>query len=109
MATGDTMHVEVVTAERDLYSGDANAVNAPGSEGRLGILHIMPLCWLFLKLVSYELNFKELKIFSSSRAASLKSTKIPSPSSPMRQSTPTRSIEPVLKKPAVALKNASPR
>ena len=38
MATHTTLHVEVVTAERELYSGEADEVNAPGSEGRLGIL-----------------------------------------------------------------------
>ncbi len=38
MATRTTMHVEVVTAERELYSGEADAVIAPGSEGQLGIL-----------------------------------------------------------------------
>ena len=38
MATGNTMHVEVVTAERKLYSGKADTVQAPGSEGELGIL-----------------------------------------------------------------------
>lgn len=38
MATRTTLHVEVVTAERALYSGEADEVNAPGSEGRLGIL-----------------------------------------------------------------------
>ncbi|WP_069804209.1 F0F1 ATP synthase subunit epsilon [Thermogemmatispora onikobensis] len=32
------LHVEVVTAERALYSGEADQVNAPGTEGRLGIL-----------------------------------------------------------------------
>jgi len=32
------MHVEVVTAERELYSGEADMVIAPGSEGELGIL-----------------------------------------------------------------------
>jgi F-type H+-transporting ATPase subunit epsilon len=32
------MHVEVVTAERELYSGEADVVIAPGSEGELGIL-----------------------------------------------------------------------
>ena len=34
----NTLHVEVVTAERELYRGDATLVNAPGSEGELGIL-----------------------------------------------------------------------
>src|SRR3989440_599542 len=38
MATRNTLHVEVVTAERELYNGEANLVSAPGSEGRLGIL-----------------------------------------------------------------------
>ena len=38
MATHDTLHVEIVTAERELYSGEANMVSAPGTEGRLGIL-----------------------------------------------------------------------
>ncbi len=38
MSARNTMHVEVVTAERELYSGEADLVNAPGSEGRLGIL-----------------------------------------------------------------------
>jgi F-type H+-transporting ATPase subunit epsilon len=38
MATSDTLHVEVVTAERSLYSGEADAVEAPGALGQLGIL-----------------------------------------------------------------------
>ncbi len=38
MATRTTMHVDVVTAERQLYSGEADSVLAPGSEGQLGIL-----------------------------------------------------------------------
>ncbi len=38
MATRNTLHVEVVTAERELYNGEADIVSAPGSEGRLGIL-----------------------------------------------------------------------
>ncbi len=38
MATSNTLHIEVVTAERALYSGEADLVSAPGSEGRLGIL-----------------------------------------------------------------------
>ena len=38
MAAHNTMHVEVVTAERELYSGEADVVIAPGSEGELGIL-----------------------------------------------------------------------
>jgi F-type H+-transporting ATPase subunit epsilon len=38
MAAHTPMHVEVVTAERELYSGEADMVIAPGSEGELGIL-----------------------------------------------------------------------
>ena len=38
MATRTTMHVEVVTAEGELYSGEADQVEAPGAEGQLGIL-----------------------------------------------------------------------
>lgn len=38
MATRNTLHVEVVTAERELYNGEADIVDAPGSEGQLGIL-----------------------------------------------------------------------
>ena len=38
MATRTTMHVEVVTAERELYNGEADIVTAPGTEGELGIL-----------------------------------------------------------------------
>jgi len=38
MATRTTMHIEVVTAERELYNGEADIVIAPGSEGELGIL-----------------------------------------------------------------------
>ncbi len=38
MATRITMHVEVVTAERELYNGEADELIAPGSEGEMGIL-----------------------------------------------------------------------
>jgi F-type H+-transporting ATPase subunit epsilon len=38
MAASDTLHVEVVTAERSLYSGEANAVQVSGTLGDLGIL-----------------------------------------------------------------------
>jgi F-type H+-transporting ATPase subunit epsilon len=38
MATRTTMHVDVVTAERQLYSGEADTILAPGTEGQLGIL-----------------------------------------------------------------------
>jgi F-type H+-transporting ATPase subunit epsilon len=38
MATRNTLHVEVVTAERELYNGEADIVDAPGSDGQIGIL-----------------------------------------------------------------------
>ena len=38
MATHNTLHVEVVTAEREIYSGEADMVVARGTEGMLGIL-----------------------------------------------------------------------
>jgi F-type H+-transporting ATPase subunit epsilon len=38
MATRPTLHVEVVTQDRNAYSGEADMVVAPGSEGVLGIL-----------------------------------------------------------------------
>ncbi len=38
MATRNTLHVEVVTAERELYNGEADIVDAPGADGELGIL-----------------------------------------------------------------------
>jgi F-type H+-transporting ATPase subunit epsilon len=38
MATGNTLHVEVVTAEREVYNGEADMVVAKGTDGVLGIL-----------------------------------------------------------------------
>jgi F-type H+-transporting ATPase subunit epsilon len=38
MATHNTLHVEVVTAEREIYNGEADMVVAKGTEGVLGIL-----------------------------------------------------------------------
>ncbi len=38
MARGKMLHVEVVTAEREIYSGEADMVVARGTEGTLGIL-----------------------------------------------------------------------
>jgi len=56
MATRNTLHVEVVTAERELYNGEADMVSAPGSEGRLGILPRHAA--LLTTLMSGELNIK---------------------------------------------------
>jgi F-type H+-transporting ATPase subunit epsilon len=38
MAERERLHVEVLTAQRSLYDGEADLVSAPGVEGRLGIL-----------------------------------------------------------------------
>jgi F-type H+-transporting ATPase subunit epsilon len=67
MATGNTMHVDVVTAERKLYSGEADAVQAPGSEGQLGILprHAALLTTLAPGALSIRLSGAEEAIFIS--------------------------------------------
>ena len=67
MATRDTLHVEVVTAERELYSGEATLVSVPGSEGRLGILprHAAMLALLKEGELRIELNDAEEPIFVS--------------------------------------------
>ena len=67
MATRDTLHVEVVTAERELYNGEANLVSAPGSEGRLGILprHAALLTTLAPGELRIELNDADEPLFVS--------------------------------------------
>ena len=67
MATGNTIHVEIVTAERKLYSGEADAVQAPGSEGELGILprHAALLTTLAPGALSIRLAGAEETIFVS--------------------------------------------
>ncbi len=67
MATRDTLHVEVVTAERELYSGEASVVSAPGSEGRLGILprHAAMLALLKEGELRIELDGQDEPIFVS--------------------------------------------
>ena len=67
MATRDTLHVEVVTAERELYNGEANLVSAPGSEGRLGILprHAALLTTLAPGELRIELNGASEPLFVS--------------------------------------------
>ena len=68
MATRDnTLHVEVVTAERELYNGEADIVSAPGVEGRLGILprHAALLTTLAPGELTIELNGAEEPLFIS--------------------------------------------
>ena len=67
MTTGNTMHVEVVTAEHKLYSGEADTVQAPGLKGELGILphHAALLTTLSPGALSIKLAGAEETIFVS--------------------------------------------
>ena len=67
MASHNSMHVEVVTAERELYSGEADLVSAPGSEGILGILpnHTALLALLKPGELRIGLDGKEEALFVS--------------------------------------------
>jgi F-type H+-transporting ATPase subunit epsilon len=62
-----TLHVEVVTAERELYNGEATMVNAPGSEGQLGILpqHAALLTMLKPGAMRIQLDDAEEPLFIS--------------------------------------------
>ncbi len=67
MATHTTMHVEVVTAERELYNGEADELIAPGTEGMLGILprHAALLTTLKPGTLRIKLNGAEEPLFVS--------------------------------------------
>jgi len=67
MATQSIMHVEVVTAERELYNGEANELIAPGTEGVLGILprHAALLTTLKPGALRIKLNGAEEPLFVS--------------------------------------------
>ena len=67
MATHTTMHVEVVTAERELYNGEADELIAPGTEGELGILprHAALLTTLKAGALRIKLNGAEEPLFVS--------------------------------------------
>ena len=67
MATHTTMHVEVVTAERELYNGEADELIAPGTEGELGILprHAALLSTLKAGQLRIKLNGAEQPLFVS--------------------------------------------
>ena len=67
MATHNTLHVEVVTAERELYNGEADMVSAQGTEGRLGILprHAALLTTLAPGEMTIKLNGAEEPLFVS--------------------------------------------
>jgi F-type H+-transporting ATPase subunit epsilon len=61
------MHVEVVTAERELYNGEADELIAPGTEGMLGILprHAALLTTLKPGTLRIKLNGAEEPLFVS--------------------------------------------
>ncbi|HLZ58446.1 MAG TPA: F0F1 ATP synthase subunit epsilon [Ktedonosporobacter sp.] len=67
MATRPTLHVEVVTAERELYRGEADMVSAPGTEGRMGILpeHAHLLTFLAPGALNIKLRGEEETLFVS--------------------------------------------
>src|SRR5438874_436199 len=67
MATRNTLHVEIVTAERELYNGEADEVNAPGTEGQLGILprHAALLTMLKAGPLTIKLSGAEEPLFVS--------------------------------------------
>ena len=62
------LNVRIVTADRELYSGEADLVSAPGSEGRLGILpeHAPLLTTLKTGELRVRLGANEEPIFVSS-------------------------------------------
>ena len=67
MATRNTLHVEVVTAEREIYSGEADMVVAKGTEGMLGILprHAALLTTLAIGEMRIKLGDAEEPLFVS--------------------------------------------
>lgn len=62
------LNVRIVTADRELYNGEADLVSAPGSEGRLGILpeHAALLTTLKTGELRIRLGASEEPIFVSS-------------------------------------------
>jgi F-type H+-transporting ATPase subunit epsilon len=67
MASRNTLHVRVVTADSELYNGEADVVSAPGSEGRLGILprHAALLTTLAVGELVIKLGGNEEPLFVS--------------------------------------------
>ncbi len=68
MATRNTLHVEVVTAEREIYNGEADMVVARGTEGVLGILprHAALLTTLAIGEMRIKLGDAEEPLFVAS-------------------------------------------
>jgi F-type H+-transporting ATPase subunit epsilon len=64
---GQTLHVEIVTAERELYHGEADLVSAPSAEGRIGILpeHAALLTLLVPGELRIKLGAEEEPLFVS--------------------------------------------
>ena len=67
MATHNTLHVEVVTAEHEIYNGEADMVVAKGTEGVLGILprHAALLTTLAIGEMRIKLGDAEEPLFVS--------------------------------------------
>jgi F-type H+-transporting ATPase subunit epsilon len=78
MASGNTLQVEVVTAESSLYSGLADQVVAPGADGQMGILpkHAPLLSVLAPGLLRITLGNAEEAIFVSGGFLEVKDNKV---------------------------------
>ena len=67
MASRNTLHIEVVTADRELYNGEAEFVSVPGLDGKMGILpgHAALLSVLAAGGLRIDLRGSEEDIFVS--------------------------------------------
>lgn len=61
----ETINLEIVTPERQLFCGAVDVVYVPGKEGYLGILpgHAPLLSELKIGVISYEVSGKEHRLF----------------------------------------------
>ena len=111
---GNTLHVKVVTAEGELYSGEATMVSAPGAEGQLGILprHAALLTFLKRGALRIELHEAEEPIYVTGGCLEVCNNRVNCAESrlehlPMLPSTPRVLIRPAPKLHAVPLRNVS--
>jgi len=67
MALPEKIHLEIVTPEKHLFSGDVDSVNVPANTGHLGILpgHAPLLAELGIGGVEYTVNGKTEYMFCS--------------------------------------------
>ncbi len=65
MALPDHVHLEIVTPERQIFSGPADAVTVPSTQGYLGILpgHAALLAELGIGNISYKTRGREEGLF----------------------------------------------